>query len=532
MREDARVSLSEQDDTLTDPGPAVPTETLGGRAAAALVFGSSAAVLVVELVALRLLAPYLGLTLETSTLVIGVALTAIAVGAWVGGRVADGTQPRRLLGPLLVVSGVCVSLMPVVVRGGGELAGAGVFLIAAAAIFVPGALLSAISPIVATLRLTDLSRTGSVVGGLSGVGTLGAIAGTVLTGFVFVTAFPVSAILVGLGALLVLAGVVVGTRLGRGARGARSGWGAGSGLARSVPPAMLLVPGVLGAAWGPGSCDVETVYHCAQVVTDDERPSGRVLELDGLRHSYVDLDDPTHLEFDYIAALASVADTAFPSTEPIVAYHLGGGGLTIPRYLAEVRPGTTSVVSEIDPGVLDVDVAQLGLETGPGLTVRIEDGRLGIGDIPSASQDLVVGDAFGGVSIPWHLTTREAMTEVRRVLASDGLYAANLIDFGPMEFVRAEIATLRTVFDHVVLLADADVLDSAAGAGGNVVVVASQAPVNLTALANRLAGRVPDWRLIDGPGLGAWVGDAMVLTDDHAPVDQLLTPHAAAGSAR
>ena len=500
---------------------AVAAEPLGSRAAAALVFGSSASVLVVELVALRLLAPYLGLTLETSTLVIGVALAAIAVGAWVGGRVADRTDPRRLLAPLLVASGICVSLMPVVVRGGGELAGAGVFVIAAVAIFVPGALLSAISPIVATLRLTDLARTGSVVGGLSGVGTLGAIAGTVLTGFVFVTAVPVSLILVGLGVLLVLAGLVVATRFGRGAR---------AGLLRSAPAALLFVPGALGAAWGPGSCDVETVYHCAQVVSDDERPTGRILVLDGLRHSYVDLEDPTHLEFDYIAALASVADASFPAAEPVAAYHLGGGGLTLPRYLAEVRPGTRSIVSEIDAGVLEVDVEQLGLVTGPDLDVRVEDGRLGLGRIPSGSQQLVVGDAFGGVSVPWHLTTREAMSEVRRVLDVDGLYAANLIDFGPMDFVRAEIATLQAVFDHVVLVAETDVLEGRPGAGGNVVVVASRAPVDRAALAARLGERVPDWRLLDGADLDSWVGDAMVLMDDHAPVDQLLTPYAAPAS--
>ncbi|KGN41483.1 spermidine synthase [Knoellia aerolata DSM 18566] len=524
------MDLDAQDDTRSGPEPDAGGassadslhggEPLSARTAAALVFGSSAAVLVVELVALRLLAPYLGLTLETSTLVIGVALAAIAAGAWVGGRVADGTDSRRLLGPLLATSGACVALMPVVVRGGGEVAGAGVFLFAAAAIFVPGALLSAISPIVATLRLTDLARTGSVVGGLSGVGTLGAIAGTVLTGFVFVTAFPVSAILVGLGVVLVLAGVVVGARLGRGGR---------SGLVRTAPPALLVVPGLLGAVWGPGSCDVETVYHCARVVQDDDRPTGRVLVLDGLRHSYVDLADPTHLEFDYIAALASVADTAFPATEPLTAYHLGGGGLTLPRYLAEVRPGTRSVVSEIDAGVLDVDVDRLGLETGPDLDVRIEDGRLGVERIAAASQDLVVGDAFGGVSVPWHLTTREAMTEVRRVLGPGGLYAANLIDFGPMDFVRAEIATLRTVFDHVVLLAGTDVLEGEAGAGGNVVVVASQAPVDGAALGDRLGGRVPDWRLLAGAELDTWVGDAMVLTDDHAPVDQLLTPYPTPG---
>jgi MFS family permease len=81
------------------------TAELGRYAAAALVFGASASVLVVELVALRLLAPYLGLTLETNTIVIGLALAAIAMGSWAGGRLADRISPRYVLGPALAVSG-------------------------------------------------------------------------------------------------------------------------------------------------------------------------------------------------------------------------------------------------------------------------------------------------------------------------------------------------------------------------------------------------------------------------------------------
>ena len=321
-------------------------------AAGALVFGASAAVLVVELTALRLLAPYLGLTLETSTLVIGTALAAIALGAWAGGRAADTMPPRRALGPLLAASGVAVALMPFVVRGAGEAAGAGgALLVAMVAILVPGALLSAVPPMVTKLRLTDLAETGSVVGRLSGIGTVGAIAGTLLTGFVFVTALPVSAVLVGLGMLLVAAAVLVEVRV--------------RGIRAAVLPAVLLVPGALGAAYGPGPCDVETVYHCADVQADPQRPSGRVLVLDGLRHSYVDLEDPTHLEFEYVRAMASVADTAFAPGASLAAYHLGGGGLTLPRYLAAVRPGTTSVVSEIDRGVLEVDVERLRPRDGP-----------------------------------------------------------------------------------------------------------------------------------------------------------------------
>ena len=499
--------------TPADPPPTPRAPSLGPVAAAALVFGASASVLVVELVALRLVAPYLGLTLETSTLVIGIALAAIAVGAWAGGQAADTMPPQRALGPLLAVSGVAVAATPFLVRGAGEAGGPGTAMLTAMlAILVPGALLSAVPPMVTKLRLTDLAETGTVVGGLSGIGTVGAIAGTVLTGFVFVAALPVSAVLVGLGVLLVVAAVVVELRV--------------RGLRAAVLPAVLLVPGALGAAFGPGQCDAETVYHCASVVTDEQRASGRLLVLDGLWHSYVDLEDPTHLEFEYVRALAAVTDTAYPTDRPLTAYHLGGGGLTLPRYLATVRPGTSSVVSEIDPGVVELDEEQLGLVTGPDLEVRIEDARLGVRRLGTDSRDLVVGDAFGGISVPWHLTTREAISEVARVVRPDGVYAANLIDNGDLAFARAEVATIREQFAHVAVAADPVTLARGPGAGGNIVVVASDAPLDLPAMRTAMAQRDLTWGVVDGAELDAWVGDAEVLTDDHAPVDQLLTPHA------
>ncbi len=492
--------------------------TLGPVAAGALVFGASGAVLVVELAALRLVAPYLGLTLETNTLVIGMALAAIATGAWVGGRAADAKPPRRMLGPLLAVSGVAVAAMPFAVRAAGEASGPdGALLAAMLAILVPGALLSAVSPMVAKLRLTDLAETGTVVGRLSGLGTLGAIAGTVLTGFVFVAAWPVSVVLVALGVLLVVAAVLVELQV-RGIQAAL--------------PAVLLVPAALGAFAGPGQCDAETVYHCADVQADPRRPTGRVLVLDGLRHSYVDLTDPTHLEFQYVRALAAVTDTAFPAGRPLAAYHLGGGGVTFPRYLAAVRPGTTSVVSEIDRGVAELDVERLGLAVSDELDVRVEDARLGLRRLESASRDLVVGDAFGGVSVPWHLTTREALTEVHRVMRPDGVYAANLIDYAPLDFARAQLATMREVFDHVALVASTATLARGPGAGGNLVAVASDAPLDLAALEARLADRDLPWDAVQGPELDAWIADAQVLTDDHAPVDQLLTPYPPAARQR
>src|SRR5918994_6158093 len=158
----------------------IPESTeLGRYSAPALVFGASASVLVVEIVALRLLAPYLGLTLETSTLVIGIALAAIAGGSWIGGRGADERDSRGMLGPLLGTSGAVVAATPFVLRGAGSAAG-GAHLLppAAAAVIVPGLLLSAVTPIVTKLRLASLAETGSVVGRLSGIGTTGAILGT------------------------------------------------------------------------------------------------------------------------------------------------------------------------------------------------------------------------------------------------------------------------------------------------------------------------------------------------------------------
>lgn len=482
---------------------------IGARTAVALVFGSSAAVLVVEIVSLRLLAPYLGLTLETSTIVIGLALAAIAGGAWLGGRWADERDGRAMLGLLLVVSGAVVAATPFLIRGAGTLAGGSFLIVAAgASIIVPGALLSAVSPMVTTLRLSTLDETGSVVGRLSGLGTVGAILGTVVTGFVLISRVPVTWIMVGLGILLVAGGVAVEV---------------GSRRALAGTAAVVTVVGGLGAALAPSGCDVETTYHCAVVTSDPDRPTERVLVLDNLRHSAVDLDDPTALEFEYVKALAAATGSQLPAGA-ITAHHLGGGGLTLPRFLAAERPGTVSTVSEIDPGVVALDTERLGLRTGPDLRVRVEDARTGLRSVDADSLDLVVGDAFGGVSVPWHLTTREALSDVRRVLRDDGVYAANLIDHRPLAFARAEVRTLGTVFDHLALAATPEA--TRGEGGGNLVVLASDAPLDAAAWRSAIASRDLDWAVIDGAALDAWVGDSPVLTDDYAPVDQLLTPYA------
>jgi spermidine synthase len=485
--------------------------------AAGVTFLASGSVLVLEVVGLRLIAPYVGVTLQTSTAVIGFALAAIAVGAWSGGAAADRTDPRKLIAPLLVAGGaLVVAVVPVVRFAGALLTGAqagNVLLLAGVAVVVPAALLSAVPPMVVTLQLGSLAETGSVVGRLSGIGTLGGIVATFATGFVLVAVLPGSVILVGTGIVVVLAGLTLAVLLRRRA----------PGVAGRLPVALLglAVGAPLLAALAPTPCERETAYHCARVTADGQ--SGRVLVLDTLRHSYVDLADPTHLEFEYVRAIAAVTDVLAPPGRPLSALHLGGGGLTLPRFLAAVRPGTVSRVLEVDPGVVDIDTDELGLQTSAELQVRVGDARVGLQDEPPGERDLVVGDAFGGLSVPWQLTTVEALRLVDDTLAPDGVYAANLIDHPPLDFVRAELATLRQVFPEVLLLARAPVV--AGEDGGNVVAVASRRALPADQLAAALEARELAWQVVGGTELDAFIGGADVLTDDFAPVDQLMNPY-------
>lgn len=490
-----------------------PRSGLGAGPAAGLVFFASGAVLVLEILSLRLVAPYLGLTLQTSTAVIGFALAAIAAGAWVGGRIADRLPPQRLLGPMLLAAGILVLFVGPLVRWTGEQVRGGdvsaVLLMAALAVFVPAALLSAVTPMVVKLRLATLSETGTVVGRLSGIATLGALVATFATGFLLVAALPTSIILLVLGGALIVLGVILTIR--------------SRGLAAIAAPLLLAVVGAATAAAAPTPCDVETAYHCARVVPDPARPSGRTLQLDTLSHSYVDLADPTYLRFTYIRGIASVIDVQEPEGS-LRALHLGGGGLTLPRYIAATRPGSENLVLEIDGGVVDLDVRRLGLQIDDEINVRVEDARVGLAAEPSSNRDVVVGDAFGGLTVPWHLTTRETVVDVHRVLTGDGLYLVNVIDYPPSRFARAEVATIADVFSHVAVLARPSVLRGVDG--GNLVIAASDRPLDIDEIRAELSRRAPELDILAGrDAVAAFVGDARILTDDFAPVDQLFTPY-------
>jgi spermidine synthase len=235
-----------------------------------------------------------------------------------------------------------------------------------------------------------------------------------------------------------------------------------------------------------------------------------MLLVEGTPQSYVDLDDPEHLEFEYVRLLADVVDAAGEPGAPLAVVHLGGGGCTLPRYVAATRPGSTQVVVEADDLLVEVVRQQLGTQ---GFRLRTGDGREALQHLAPGTSDVVIADVFVGAQVPGHLATVEHVREVKAVLKDDGVYAVNLADTGVLAFARGQAATLAAVFAHVVVLADPGVLRGRRF--GNLVLAASDAPFatdHLRRVTARSLGRarVEDQHTFVRAAQPAWDADPPV----------------------
>ncbi|GHA84758.1 spermidine synthase [Streptomyces termitum] len=258
----------------------------------------------------------------------------------------------------------------------------------------------------------------------------------------------------------------------------------------------------------------EVDHGTARLMPDVDRERAWLLTVDGAPQSYVDLDAPDHLEFEYARRLGHVADTAAAGGAPLDVLHLGGGALSLPRYVAATRPGSRQDVVEADGGLVALVAEHLPLPDGSGVTVHTADARRWLEAAPAASADLIVGDVFGGSRVPAHLTSLTYAREVRRVLRPEGIYAANLADGAPFAFLRSQLATFAAVFPELALIAEPAVLRGRRF--GNTVLVASGTPFDLPGLARRAAGDAFPARVEHGEALARLIGDAVPVADAEA----------------
>ena len=252
----------------------------------------------------------------------------------------------------------------------------------------------------------------------------------------------------------------------------------------------------------------------AEIVRDRDRADAWTLLLDGAPQSHVDLADPGYLSFEYQRRFGHLVDLAAAPGKPISALHLGGGALTLARYVATSRPRSRQQVAEIDTRLTELVRRELPVDKGWQLRVRGGDARDILARSPEAGADLLVADIYSGARIPAHCTSTEFATLAANALGPGGRYAVNITDGGQLAFARGQVATLRAVFAEVALVADPTVLRGRRF--GNLVLVAAQQPLPLDELTRRIATDPFPGRVESGPRLVDFQAGAAPVTDDGA----------------
>lgn len=243
-----------------------------------------------------------------------------------------------------------------------------------------------------------------------------------------------------------------------------------------------------------------------------DQTGGTVVMLDGHPQSYVQLDDPRLLVFEYVQFLAAVVDVLPPG--PVAVTHVGGAGLTLPRYVAHTRPGSPQIVLEPAAAVTQAVREELPLPRGHRIRVRPVDGRTGLRQLADASADLVVVDAYAAGRVPADLTSAQWFTEVSRVLRPGGLLAMNTADEPHRRHLARLHATIASVLAHTAAIATSEVRKGRRF--GNTVVVASSLPLPLAALGRGVAGSAFSATMLHGPSLTKALGSARPFTDQDA----------------
>lgn len=236
-----------------------------------------------------------------------------------------------------------------------------------------------------------------------------------------------------------------------------------------------------------------------ELLRDTDRPNSWMLMVGGIPQSHVDLNDPTHLDFDYVRRLGHVVDLVAPERTPIGVFHLGAGALTLARYVAATRPGSRQRAVDIDPELVELVRRELPWERRSNLRVGIGDARAWLTARRDHSADVVVADVFSGARTPAHLTSVEFVSEAARVVRPTGMYAVNVGDGRGLRHVRAQVATIAAVFPHLALVAEPPVLRGRRF--GNLVLVAGHRALPVDELARRAHHDLSMARVVTGSEL-------------------------------
>ncbi|WP_151772070.1 spermidine synthase [Streptomyces abyssomicinicus] len=255
-------------------------------------------------------------------------------------------------------------------------------------------------------------------------------------------------------------------------------------------------------------------HGTAKLMPDVDRERAWLLTVDGAPQSYVDLDEPAHLEFEYTRRIGHLVDTLGEPGKALDAVHLGGGALTLPRYVAGTRPGSRQQVVEYDSGLLELVLEHLPLPEDSGVRPHVGDARVWLESAPPESADLVVADVFGGSRVPAHLASLGFVREAGRVLRGEGVYVANLADGAPFAFLRSQIATVAEVFGETALIAEPGMLRGRRF--GNALLVGSRGALDVAAVARRTASDAFPARVVHGEALRDFTGRARPVADADA----------------
>jgi predicted membrane-bound spermidine synthase len=476
--------------------------------------------LVVEIVAGRMLAPYVGMSLYTWTSIIAVVLAGFSIGHWWGGHIAErpARQALSLTGWVMLAAAVSTAgaLLLLRVIGGPVLAAVehpvwAIVTLTCGVFFLPSLFAGVPAPVLAQIAvIKEQSQTGRSLGAMFASGAVGAIAGTLLAGFVFIpwlgTALTLAIVtVIYLGASAILFAL---------ARPVRQGAAALAVTALAIVLAGLSLTRV-------SSCTTESQYFCIRVLDVSADPASPVrrLVLDHLSHGTSARDLPRTMFSEFTAMFDAIARGRL-EPGPFSAFFIGGGTYSVPRAWADRKTGPITV-AEIDPQVTRSAIENFWLEPEY-MRIVDEDARVALQKRAGARYDVIVGDAFGDIAVPSHLITQEFFRLVRSRLSDDGVFLMNVVDFPErLHALSAIAATLRSVFPSVEIWTEQT--RPAPGEQRVFVLVAADRPTAFSSVVaqapepTRFAAMADSFtnRLIAQ-------SSPAILTDDFAPIDRLL----------